>query len=100
MVFLVGVIFQLASAGLSLLIVGRAVAGLGVGGVSAIVVLYMSEIAPRKVRGAIVSAYQFFITVGKSPLYFMSRGSYSHPNVSYVTRFTTRLRRRLRYPEP
>ncbi|KAI1152538.1 general substrate transporter [Nemania diffusa] len=63
-VFLVGVIFQLASAGLSLLIVGRAVAGLGVGGVSAIVVLYMSEIAPRKVRGAIVSAYQFFITVG------------------------------------
>ncbi|KAJ8119453.1 hypothetical protein ONZ43_g3593 [Nemania bipapillata] len=62
-VFLIGVMLQLASAGLSLLLVGRAVAGLGVGGVSAIIILYMSEIAPRKVRGAIVSAYQFFITV-------------------------------------
>ncbi|KAI0400606.1 general substrate transporter [Xylaria palmicola] len=63
-VFLVGVIFQLASAGLPLLVVGRVIAGLGVGGVSAVLILYMSEIAPRKVRGAIVSGYQFCITVG------------------------------------
>ncbi|TGJ81288.1 hypothetical protein E0Z10_g7475 [Xylaria hypoxylon] len=63
-VFLVGVVFQVASAGLPLLVVGRVVAGLGVGGVSAILILYMSEIAPRKVRGAIVSGYQFCITVG------------------------------------
>jgi SP family sugar:H+ symporter-like MFS transporter len=32
--------------------------------VSAIIILYMSEIAPRKVRGAIVSGYQFCITLG------------------------------------
>ncbi|KAI1366578.1 general substrate transporter [Xylaria arbuscula] len=63
-VFLIGVVLQVASAGLPLLAVGRAVAGLGVGGVSAILILYMSEIAPRKVRGAIVSGYQFCITVG------------------------------------
>ncbi|KAJ2978426.1 hypothetical protein NUW58_g7501 [Xylaria curta] len=63
-VFLVGVVFQLASAGLPLLVIGRVMAGLGVGGVSAILVLYMSEIAPRKVRGAIVSGYQFCITIG------------------------------------
>ncbi len=55
----------MASAGLPLLVIGRVVAGLGVGGVSAILILYMSEIAPRKVRGAIVSGYQFCITVGK-----------------------------------
>lgn len=47
-----------------MLVVGRLVAGFGVGFVSAIIILYMSEIAPRKVRGAIVSGYQFCITIG------------------------------------
>ncbi|KAF9287297.1 hypothetical protein BGZ68_002009 [Mortierella alpina] len=63
-VFIVGVILQTASAGLTLLVIGRLVAGLGVGFVSAIIILYMSEIAPKKVRGAIVSGYQFCITIG------------------------------------
>ncbi|KAF8978373.1 hypothetical protein BGZ46_006532 [Entomortierella lignicola] len=63
-IFIVGVALQTASAGLALLVVGRTVAGLGVGFVSAIIILYMSEIAPKKVRGAIVSGYQFCITIG------------------------------------
>lgn len=56
--FLIGVALQTASAGLSLIVAGRLVAGFGVGAVSAILILYMSEIAPRKVRGALVSGYQ------------------------------------------
>lgn len=63
-VFLVGVVLQIASAGLGLIVAGRLVAGFGVGAVSAILILYMSEIAPRKVRGALVSGYQFCVTVG------------------------------------
>ncbi|KAI1406446.1 general substrate transporter [Hypoxylon fuscum] len=63
-VFLVGVVLQTASAGLGLLVAGRLVSGFGVGAVSAILILYMSEIAPRKVRGALVSGYQFCVTVG------------------------------------
>ncbi|KAI0865961.1 general substrate transporter [Xylaria cubensis] len=63
-VFLIGVVFQVASAGLPLLVFGRIIAGLGVGGVSSTLILYMSESAPRKVRGAIVSGYQFCITIG------------------------------------
>ncbi|MCJ1476512.1 hypothetical protein MMC13_005178 [Lambiella insularis] len=63
-IFILGVILQTASYGLGLLVAGRLVAGFGVGFVSAIIVLYMSEIAPRKVRGAIVSGYQFCITIG------------------------------------
>lgn len=43
---------------------GRLVAGLGVGFVSAVIILYMSEIAPKRVRGALVSGYQFCITLG------------------------------------
>jgi sugar porter (SP) family MFS transporter len=50
--------------GLGLIVAGRLVAGVGVGFESAIVILYMSEICPRKVRGALVAGYQFCITVG------------------------------------
>ena len=63
-IFCAGVIMQTASTGLRLLVAGRLIAGFGVGFVSAIIILYMSEIAPRKVRGAIVSGYQFCITLG------------------------------------
>lgn len=64
LIFCVGVVLQVASSFYNLLVAGRLIAGLGVGFVSAIIILYMSEIAPRKVRGAIVSGYQFCITVG------------------------------------
>lgn len=64
LIFCCGVALQVASTAYGLLIAGRLIAGLGVGFVSAIIILYMSEIAPRKVRGSIVSGYQFCITVG------------------------------------
>ncbi|KAJ4393993.1 hypothetical protein N0V93_003210 [Gnomoniopsis smithogilvyi] len=63
-IFCVGVALQTAVTGLGMIVAGRLVAGLGVGFVSAILILYMSEIAPRKVRGAIVSGYQFCVTLG------------------------------------
>ncbi|KAI9896734.1 hypothetical protein N3K66_008906 [Trichothecium roseum] len=46
------------------IVVGRLVAGVGVGFESAVVILYMSEICPRKVRGSLVAGYQFCITIG------------------------------------
>lgn len=49
---------------LGVIVAGRLIAGLGVGFESAIVILYMSEICPKKVRGALVAGYQFCITVG------------------------------------
>jgi len=63
-VFSVGVVLETAATSYGVLIAGRLIAGFGVGYVSAIIILYMSEIAPRKVRGAIVSGYQFCITIG------------------------------------
>ncbi|CAK3833072.1 glucose transporter rco-3 [Lecanosticta acicola] len=63
-IYIIGVILQTASHGLGLLVAGRLIAGLGVGFESAIVILYMSEICPRKVRGALVAGYQFCITIG------------------------------------
>lgn len=63
-VFLIGVVLQTASSSIALLAVGRIIAGFGVGGVSATIILYMSEIAPKKVRGATVAGYQFCVTIG------------------------------------
>jgi MFS family permease len=63
-VFTVGGILETASTGLGVMVAGRLIAGAGVGFISAIVILYMSEIAPKKLRGALVSGYQFCITIG------------------------------------
>ncbi|KFY43193.1 hypothetical protein V494_02067 [Pseudogymnoascus sp. VKM F-4513 (FW-928)] len=63
-IFSVGCILQTASTTLPVMVVGRLIAGFGVGFISAIIILYMSEIAPKKVRGALVSGYQFCITIG------------------------------------
>ncbi|KAJ7691131.1 general substrate transporter [Mycena rosella] len=64
-VFTIGCILEIAPEKvLGLFVVGRLIAGAGVGFISAIIILYMSEIAPKKVRGALVSGYQFCITLG------------------------------------
>jgi MFS family permease len=47
-IYMVGVILQVASHGLGLIVAGRLVAGIGVGFESAIVILYMSEIVSGK----------------------------------------------------
>ncbi|KAJ9495582.1 hypothetical protein H2202_008870 [Exophiala xenobiotica] len=67
LIYLIGVIIQMITGtgdALAAIVTGRLVAGIGVGFESAIVILYMSEICPRKVRGALVAGYQFCITIG------------------------------------
>ncbi|KAI8947209.1 general substrate transporter [Xylaria longipes] len=63
-VFILGVIFQVTAHRLPLLLAGRFFAGVGVGAVSVLVPLYQSEMAPKWIRGTLVCAYQFSITVG------------------------------------
>ncbi|KAJ9664682.1 hypothetical protein H2198_000028 [Neophaeococcomyces mojaviensis] len=67
LIYMVGVVVQMITGpghGLGPIVAGRLIAGVGVGFESAIVILYMSEICPRKVRGALVAGYQFCITIG------------------------------------
>jgi sugar porter (SP) family MFS transporter len=66
-IYSIGVVIQMITGHgdpLACIVVGRLVAGLGVGFESAIVILYMSEICPKSVRGALVAGYQFCITIG------------------------------------
>ncbi|RMZ82236.1 hypothetical protein DV738_g1779, partial [Chaetothyriales sp. CBS 135597] len=67
-IYTVGVVVQMITGSggspLGVITAGRLIAGFGVGFESAVVILYMSEICPRKVRGALVAGYQFCITIG------------------------------------
>jgi len=62
--FSAGVAMQTASTAIALFVVGRVFAGLGVGLVSCLVPMYQSECAPKWIRGAVVGAYQWAITIG------------------------------------
>ena len=64
LIYAIGVAVQTAAVNVGGLVAGRLIAGFGVGGVSATVILYVSEISPRKVRGLLVSVYQWAITIG------------------------------------
>ncbi|KAH7313560.1 regulator of conidiation [Stachybotrys elegans] len=63
-IFCIGSIFQVCAQDIPMLLVGRALAGVGVGGVSLLVPLYQSEMAPKWIRGTLVCAYQLSITFG------------------------------------
>ncbi|KAG5750339.1 hypothetical protein H9Q70_007000 [Fusarium xylarioides] len=63
-VFNLGVILQTIATAIPMFIAGRFFAGFGVGMVSAMIPLYQSETAPKWIRGAIVGAYQWAITIG------------------------------------
>ncbi|KHE85701.1 general substrate transporter [Neurospora crassa] len=67
LIYLIGCVIQMITGlgdALGAIVAGRLIAGIGVGFESAVVILYMSEICPRKVRGALVAGYQFCITIG------------------------------------
>jgi len=54
-IFVVGVIIQISTKNSWVqIVVGRLIAGLGVGGLSVLTPMYQSETAPRQIRGALV----------------------------------------------
>jgi len=63
-IFAFGVLLQTVAMVIPVLISGRFFAGLGVGVISVLVPLYQSEMAPKWIRGTLVCAYQFAITIG------------------------------------
>ncbi|EED19623.1 sugar transporter, putative [Talaromyces stipitatus ATCC 10500] len=64
LIFIVGASLQVASVSIPVFAAGRCVAGLGVGMLSTLIPLYQAETAPKWIRGAICSAFQFAITFG------------------------------------
>ncbi|MGA9883925.1 MAG: sugar porter family MFS transporter [Candidatus Acidiferrales bacterium] len=63
-IFIAGAIVCAVAVDVTMLIVGRAIVGLGIGFASSTVPLYISEVSPAGARGWQVSLFQFAITVG------------------------------------
>ncbi|CCF56406.1 hypothetical protein KAFR_0B01080 [Kazachstania africana CBS 2517] len=75
-IFSIGNSLQVAAKSLTLLIVGRVVSGFGIGIISAVVPLYQAEAAQKNLRGAIISSYQWAITIGLLVSSAVSQGTY------------------------
>ncbi|KAG0207179.1 hypothetical protein BGX28_001517 [Mortierella sp. GBA30] len=73
-IWIVGSIIQCASINVGMLIAGRIINGVAVGLASMIVPVYQSEIAPKNIRGRIVSLQQWAITWGILIQYFIQYG--------------------------
>ena len=63
-IFAGGALLSAVAPSVGVLLSGRLVVGLAIGFCSVVAPLYISEVAPADVRGAMVSLYQFAITVG------------------------------------
>ncbi|KAL2508880.1 Sugar transport protein 13 [Forsythia ovata] len=62
--FILGVIFNAAAQDLAMLITGRILLGCGVGFANQAVPLFLSEIAPTRIRGGLNILFQLNITIG------------------------------------
>ncbi|EDO02122.1 hypothetical protein SS1G_04598 [Sclerotinia sclerotiorum 1980 UF-70] len=74
-IWILGSIIQCASVNVAMLVVGRVIAGICVGIASSICPVYQSEIAPKEIRGRVVSLQQWAITWGILIQYFIQYGA-------------------------
>ena len=77
-VFLGGALVSALAPSETSLLVGRFIVGVGIGFSSVVAPLYISEVAPAQNRGALVSLYQFAITVGILAAYIVDYALASH----------------------
>jgi MFS family permease len=63
-IFIIGSAIQAGAINIAMIFVGRACAGYAIGMLSMVVPLYLSELAPSNLRGALVSLQQLGITLG------------------------------------
>ncbi|CAO3642303.1 unnamed protein product [Mucor fragilis] len=76
-VFCIGAAVQTGATGYDMILAGRFVAGLGVGSLSMAVPLYLSELAPKEIRGRLISLQQLTITIGLMVAFWVNVGTES-----------------------
>ncbi|QHS72052.1 glucose sensor [Saccharomyces paradoxus] len=81
-IFSIGNSLQVGAGGITLLIVGRVISGIGIGAISAVVPLYQAEATHKSLRGAIISTYQWAITWGLLVSSAVSQGTHARNDAS------------------
>ncbi|MGN6415027.1 sugar porter family MFS transporter [Flexivirga sp.] len=71
-IFLIGTAVAVFATNYAILLVGRVVLGLAVGGASALVPTYLGELAPAQVRGRVLTLNQLMITIGIMVAYLVN----------------------------
>ncbi|CCE66170.1 hypothetical protein TPHA_0P00120 [Tetrapisispora phaffii CBS 4417] len=80
-IYIIGIIIQIASIDKWYqYFIGRIISGLGVGGIAVLCPMLISEIAPKQVRGSLVSCYQLMITAGIFLGYCTNYGTKNYSN--------------------
>lgn len=78
-IFLIGAALQVgAHHEIGLIYGGRVIAGLGVGGMSSITPVFVSENCPPKIRGRVAGLFQEFLVIGSTFSYWLNYGVALH----------------------
>jgi MFS family permease len=76
LIFLVGAILTTVakpgSRGIAEIYAGRVISGIGIGAISAVSPAYVSECAPKEVRGRITGMFQIMVAIGVMISYFVN----------------------------
>ncbi|KAJ7194408.1 sugar transporter [Mycena pura] len=69
------------SNGLALIYTGRVISGVGIGAISAVAPAFVSECAPKEVRGRITGLFQIMVAIGVMISYFINYGIALNPKL-------------------
>jgi len=79
LIFLVGALIQTAAFhAIGQIYAGRVIAGLGIGGMSAVTPVFVTENAPPQIRGRIAGVFQFMLVIGSTFAYWLDYGVSLH----------------------
>jgi len=73
-IWVIGCAIQCSAINMTQLILGRIIAGFGVGFASSQAPVYVAEMSPKRLRGALVGVFQWFVTWGILIMFYIGYG--------------------------
>ena len=87
-IFTAGALFTAISPNLIFFLVCRVIVGLGIGAAASVVPVYIAEIAPSRLRGALVTFNQLAVTVGIAVSYWVDL-AFAHAGLGWPLMFAS-----------